>query len=43
MQQQALQWIEACRVALVTKPILLTPCPMNGLDSTQEGYPRQIA
>jgi hypothetical protein len=42
MQQQALQWIEACRVAGVAKNVLLTPDPANGLDSTQEGYRRQI-
>lgn len=41
MQQLALQWIDACRVA-GARAVLLTPNPMNGLDSTQEGFRRQI-
>ena len=41
MQQQALLWLTACRAAGST-PILLTPNPANGLDSTQEGFRRQI-
>mgnify|MGYP000378998438 CR=1 FL=1 len=41
MQQQALLWLTACRAAGST-PILLTPNPANGLNSTQEGFRRQM-
>lgn len=41
MQQAALQFITACQAAGVV-PALLTPCPANGLNSTQEGFRRQI-
>lgn len=41
MQQAALQFITACQTAGVV-PALMTPCPANGLNSTQEGFRRQI-
>lgn len=41
MQQAALQFIAACQGAGIV-PALLTPCPINSINSTQEGFRRQI-